>query len=497
MLGPNAAGVRARFDKLCSMHWLFSRLNRHTRPRVLTALILGCAIHLASGRSAMCSLDAFALIQPGHPADVLQAGLVLPGDYATRPDLSRPLSLLKFPSSITFDASSAAPWTRTGSDPQSLRYMSTSSTVHFRRNVGSSVVSGGACLESESATWREDGSVWTRAETSVNSQPLGLALSNGPYRAGISAGRAHLTGFADSSRLAGLGSTDEATTGRLDWGCPDYAGYDLEAARDCGKIDLGVGFGKGSGALRASTVIDLQEYSLNQDAEAQQLAFYAALRSGSSLSILQIGQNRSGSHGLVLMGNLEVGSAHGRTESAYGSWYLERVSGSRTHVFSLEYRDTSAGFSAAAGGFLFPGIFSSAYHTQNELDLKRASVRYGAEHRRGSTSVRYSLALSYGIADIRIFATRAGFLQPRRVLLDERLDNSGLWLLSPALGMGYRKGRFSADLGVFAELGYLTKRFQHLGRSKPAPPPPGPLPEKRGSRVLPGLAVGLTLRQEF
>ena len=158
-------------------------------------------------------------------------------------------------------------------------------------------------------------------------------------------------------------------------------------------------------------------------------------------------------------------------------------------MYSVEFTSASANFSGAAGGFLFPGIFSSQYATDDRFRLDKLSARYGVEHRNGSTALRYSAMLSYGTLDARLYVTQARWMQPLRVLVDERWDNAGLWVLSPAVGVGYRHGDWTLDTGISLYFAMLTSQAKER---KPAPPSQG---DGGHNRVQPGCRWELVLRK--
>ena len=459
---------------------------RRVPLRLILALVLAtCCLPSAA------SLDVVDWLSPGDPSDVLAAGLALPGEFALYPDVTRPTSLLHYPSSLTARAQASYPWQVRGRDPRFLGGSSLSAVVNLRGSIRGITTAAAGSLGHSALRFTENGNQYTRLGAGQDDSELGVAAGAAKTRLGLSLvrSRSHLN--MDSTSLAGIETVSGSGIGFISSSPLQTTGA-IEATRDLGSFRVGLLASWADGSLDLRTTAKGQSYSAYGDTKTSRIAPYLIYRGKSTADMLLFDRCGEDVDGPVLVGRILAGSWTGQWKSSSAAFaHLSRGAHSK-QLYSLQYSEMQVGLSGTAGGFLFPGLFSSVYHTDDSFSLGQLTARCGFERTRGKTAVRWSIMLARCKPSGSTYLTQAKWLQPLRVLSDERLRDMTAWVLSPSIGMGYTKGNTHIDAGLSLYAAVLCKQEQkHKGATAPA--------AEAGSRnrTLPGYRWGITVRREF
>lgn len=412
---------------------------------------------LAAPPASWASTDLLDLLGPAHPDHVLAAGLDLPGSTAPAPDAMQPLSLLQHPSSLTLQARFSRPLLQTGPTRSWLGGPHASTLVHYRHGDGDRVVALGASYRSQGVSLHESGAEWTHGTLSAPQECAGAAWRQGRAALGIGVQRDQQSGYIDSTQLLSLETEPGLGRGRIDWR-GRYRSAVLEGERERGHTAIGGLARWSAGDFTAWSWVDGQGYSAGVRTRSVLFAPYVAWRRSDTLRLGRLAVANGSVAGPVYVGNVSAGQTSGETTAYSIAWVRQARRGNASEMLSVEASGLEARFRGAAGGFVLPGLFSSPVATDNWLSWHQVAARYGRERRAGAWAFRASAMLAYGMVDGRLYATQARWLQPLRELCDVRLDHAGLWVFSPAAGIGYERGGWRLDAGAALTAAVLVRR---------------------------------------
>lgn len=454
-------------------------------------LLLGlvCLVALVACRApCAAAFDVIDMFTPGDPTDVLAAGLALPGQFALYPDITQPTSLLNYPSSVTASAEQSRPWVEVSAAPTQLGAARLSSTVNYRGKARGATLAAAAHLGQSGLGFRESKTEQSNLDINQDDFGFGAAAGWAKTRLGVSLAGSSGTMSARSTRLSGIETVPGSGYGLIT-SDPSQKSDSAEITQDFGDYRVGLLASRSSGSLNFRTMANRQGYSALSEISGRRSAPYLIRSHGTTKDMLLLDASDQSLQGPVLIGRILAGSWHGDWVSS--SIAVARLTDCRRgrKLSSLQYSDLNASLYGRAGGFVFPGLFSSSYTTDNNIGLRQITARYGFERTRGRTAIRWSVMLAHcdPTADTR--TTEARWLRPLRVIADDSLQHTSVWLLSPAVGAGYSKGglRVDAGLSVFAGIA--------LGQ-KSAPKDPN-APKTAKTVSLPGYRWGISIRREF
>jgi hypothetical protein len=460
---------------------------------IIKSLGFWVAVLLALYAPAALGLDPIELFQNGDSTDILAAGLALPGEFASSPDPDRPLSLLRFPSSITADFKQSAPWRETGAAPRHLQSNNPAGTLLIHPERKTPTPAFALSLDNSRLSFHEDGKEWTRAEAQTNRCRIAFAQQWRSLRAGITLDKSKQEGDVRSTRLAGIETQPGSGVGRLAWRLP-ADGFTVEAAKSGRRTTTGLLASWAGGNIQAHTRTGDQDYFAYQNTDVICLMPYHIWLRDKTTNMLLLSGARSEMSGPLTVGRLEAGETEGRWQDYSLARVWRRAYDRGEKMSSVEFTDTIGKFSGDAGGFLFPGLFNAPQATDDRFRFQKISLRCGVESRRGRTSFRVSAHLAGGLVDGRFYATKSRWPRPPKVLTNKRLDRAGLWFFSPAVGLGYQGNSWGLEAGGALYGAYLTKTFHSRDGGGSGSGGSG---EGEGNRFHPGVRWSLVLRKDF
>jgi hypothetical protein len=446
------------------------------------------------------STDLTDLFLPADPSDVVSAGLVLPGEWATSPDTSRPLSLLQFSPGISLQGAFSRPWRQTGGKTDHLELQTWKATVLLNDNDKFAPTALAVSSAATHTDLAENNGEWSRGDANIRNPRLAVAHRAGSWRAGLSTGSSQQSAAVSSTRLSGIETVPGTGLGRLAWRQQDD-NLILEAVKHCGRMRVGGAYSRAQGDFLASTHVEHYNYFADAHTDLHRYAPYIAWDTAQVQHLLLATMTHADMAGPLAVGRLQAGRMHGNLENHAVAYVRRQVSAHRLQLVALEYSHTEAGFAGRAGGFIFPGIFNDVYAVEANLDLDKISARWGVQTTRGRTAIRYAALVGYGLVDGRLTALQKKWLRPPRLLANERLEDAGLWFCAPAVGAGYQGRGWRVDAGLVLCAAVLTKQVQHVGRPyKTEPLEPTSVTATAadsGKHVWPAMRFGMTLRQDF